>query len=64
MSACHFSEQVMAGEAAVTHEIDPLTAEDDFYGPAQAGPHRRRLRGDADRRAGMTGGGGDGGGGE
>ncbi len=38
MAACHFSEQVMAGEAAVTHEIDPLAETDDFYGPAQVGP--------------------------
>src|SRR5688572_21574260 len=38
LAACHFSEQVMAGEAAVTHEIDPLAETDDFYGPEQAGP--------------------------
>ena len=25
----------MAGEADVTHEIDPLSTQDDFYGPAQ-----------------------------
>ena len=35
LAACHFSEQVMAGDAAVTHEIDPLDASDDFVSAAE-----------------------------
>ncbi len=32
-SACHFAESVMAGQAAVTHEVDPLMAVEDYVEP-------------------------------
>ena len=38
LAACHFAEDVMAGDAKVTHEIDPLAVEDDIYEPVQGGP--------------------------
>ena len=55
----------MAGEADVTHEIDPLAAQDDFYGPAQTGPIADDFGAMPTARYGrsMAGGGGDGGGG-
>ena len=34
-SACHFAESVMAGEADVTHEVDPLDASIDFDSPVE-----------------------------
>ena len=62
LSACHFAEDVMIGEAKVTHEIDPLAAREDFYEPLQTGAMPDDF-GSMPTPGGLAAGGGDGGGG-
>jgi len=56
-AACHFAEDVMAGEAKVTHEVDPLAATDDFVSASDAAASAEEAKG----MGSVPGGGGEGG---
>jgi oligopeptide transport system ATP-binding protein len=64
-AACHFAEDVMAGEADVTHEVDPLVATEDYLATVEPGGLRGFVGGpDEGRAIGAADGSGDAGGGD